>query len=157
VRLSSRAKYWFASALWATLISILSTNSFSSDHTSRFIIPILRWLFPHASMETLDIGHAVIRKTAHLTEYFILSIFLFLAQRGGNQGWKLRWAIWAIVLCAGYASVDEFHQSFVPSRTASPWDALIDTTGASAAQCVFWIWCRARKAVTGESEAVTGD
>jgi VanZ family protein len=148
VRLSTGVKYWLASALWGALISILSTDSFSSEHTSRFILPALRWIFPHASMETLEVMHAVIRKTAHLTEYFILSIFLFLAQRGEDRGWKLRWAIWAIVMCAGYASLDEFHQSFVPSRTASPWDALIDTTGASVAQCALWIWCRARKAVT---------
>jgi VanZ family protein len=148
VRLSTGVKYWFASAVWAALISILSTDSFSSEHTSSFIIPALQWIFPRASMETLKIMHAVIRKTAHLTEYFILSIFLFLAQRGKGQGWKLRWAIWAIFMCAGYASLDEFHQSFVPSRTASPWDSLIDTTGACMAQCAFWIWCRARNAVT---------
>jgi len=157
VRLSTGAKYWMTSAMWAVVISILSTDSFSSEHTSRFILPVLRWLFPHAGMETMEVMHAVIRKTAHLTEYFILGIFLFLAQRGEDRGWKLRWAIWAIVMCAGYASLDEFHQSFVPSRTASPWDALIDTTGGSIAQGVFWIWCRGRNAVTGESEAVAAD
>lgn len=145
------AKYWIASAAWATLISFLSTDTFSSDNTAGFILPVLRWLFPHTSLETLQIMHAVVRKTAHLTEYFILSTFLFFAQRGGNRGWKLRWAIGAIALCAGYASLDEFHQSFVPSRTASPWDSLIDTTGASIAQCVVWIWQRGRNAVTGDS------
>jgi VanZ family protein len=149
--------YLVASGLWATLISILSTDSFSSEHTSGYIIPALRWIFPHASMETLEIMHAVIRKTAHLSEYFILATFLFLAQRGETKGWKLRWAIWAVVLCAGYASLDEFHQSFVPSRTASPWDALIDTIGASAAQCVFWVWYRTRKAVIRESETMACD
>jgi VanZ family protein len=157
VRLSTGVRYWLASALWATVISILSTDSFSSEHTSGFIIPALRWIFPHANIDTLQIMHAVIRKTAHLTEYFILGTFLFLAQRGGNRGWNLRWAIWAIVMCAGYASLDEFHQVFVPSRTASPWDALIDTTGASVAQCAFWIWYRARNEATSESKAVTGD
>jgi VanZ family protein len=150
VQLSTGVKYWLASAVWAALISILSTDSFSGEHTSRFIIPALRWFFPHASMNTLEIMHAIIRKTAHLTEYFILSILLFLAQRGSGQGWKLRWAIWSIVMCAGYASLDEFHQSFVPSRTASPWDSLIDTTGASVAQVIVWIWYRARNAMTSE-------
>jgi hypothetical protein len=91
VRLLTGAKYWITSAVWAVLISILSTDSFSSEHTSGFIIPALRWIFPHASMDTLEVMHAVIRKSAHLTEYFILSIFLFLAQRGKDQGWKLRW------------------------------------------------------------------
>jgi VanZ family protein len=60
--------------------------------------------------------------------------------RGEDRGWKLRWAIWAVVIAAGYASFDEFHQSLVPSRTASPWDALLDTLGASAAQVSLWLW-----------------
>ena len=141
------AKYWIVCAVWAAVISGLSTDTFSSEHTSRFILPALRWLFPHASMDTLEIMHAVIRKSAHITEYFILSTLLFLAQRGDNRGWKLRWAVWTIAMCAGYAALDEFHQSFVPSRTASPWDSLIDTTGASVAQCVIWIWNRIRVAV----------
>ena len=150
MRLSTAAKYWIVSAVWAAVISILSTDTFSSDNTSRFILPMLRWLFPRASLETLHIMHAVIRKTAHLTEYFILSTLLFLAQRGDERGWKLRWAIWAIAMCAGYAALDEFHQSFVPSRTASPWDSLIDTTGASVAQCVIWILRRERNTVNGD-------
>ena len=62
----------------------------------RFIIPVLHWLFPHASAETLELMHAVIRKSAHLTEYFIFSIFLMRGLRGKERGWKLRWAIWAI-------------------------------------------------------------
>jgi VanZ family protein len=89
VRLSRGAKYWIASAVWAAVISILSTNTFSSGHTSRFIIPELGWLFPHSRMETLEVMQAVIRKTAHLTEYFILSIFLFLARRGSDHSCKL--------------------------------------------------------------------
>jgi VanZ family protein len=84
--------------------------------------------------------HGVIRKMAHLTEYFILSIFLIHGLRGTDRGWKLKWVIWAIIIAAGYASFDEFHQSFVPSRTASPWDALLDTVGASIAQLFLWVW-----------------
>ena len=94
MRVSRGLKYWIASAVWAAFISVLSTDSFSSEHTSRIVLPALRWLFPHASADVLEIMHAVIRKTAHLTEYFILSTLLFLAQRGDSRGWKLRWAIW---------------------------------------------------------------
>jgi len=137
---SDRVKHWIPAIVWAGLISGLSTDTFSSEHTSVFIVPALRWLFPHAAMESIELMHAVIRKMAHLTEYFILSILLMRALRGQDRGWKLRWAIWAIVIAAGYACFDEFHQSFVPSRTASPWDALIDTTGASVAQLVLWFW-----------------
>ena len=101
---------------------------------------MLRWLFPHASLDSIELMHGLIRKMAHLTEYFILSILLMHGLRGEDRGWKLRWAIWAVVIAAGYASFDEFHQSFVPSRTASPWDALLDTLGASVAQGFLWLW-----------------
>jgi len=132
----ARLKNWLAAIAWAGLISVLSTDAFSSDHTSAFIIPVLRWLFPHAGGETLELLHAAIRKAAHLTEYFIFSILLMRALRGKDRGWKLRWAV---AIAAGYAALDEFHQSFVASRTASPWDAQLDTVGASAAQIFRWL------------------
>jgi VanZ family protein len=146
----TRLKNWLPTIAWACLISFLSTDVFSSDHTSRFIIPVLHLLIPPASIETLELMHAIIRKTAHLTEYFIFSILLMRALRGQERGWTLRWAIWAVVLAAGYASFDEFHQSFVPSRTASPWDALLDTIGATIAQIVLWLWHRSRGGVTSD-------
>ena len=146
--LRTSAKFWLPVVAWAVVISVLSTDIFSSQHTSRFIIPFLRWMFPHAGAETLELMHAAIRKTAHLTEYFILGILLNRALRSGDRAWKLKWAIWAVIIAAGYASLDEFHQSFVPSRTASPWDASLDTLGASAAQIFLWLWrlSRARPA-----------
>ena len=93
--------------------------------------------------------HLFIRKMAHFTEYFIFSMFLFHGVRGKDRGWKLRWAIWAVVIAAGYASLDEFHQVFVPSRHASPWDALLDTTGAAVAQVVLWLWYSPKANGTG--------
>jgi len=140
VGLWTRVKYWLPAIAWACLISTFSTDVFSSEHTSRFTIPLLHWMFPQASVETLGLMHAVIRKSAHLTEYFTFSIFLMHGLRGKDRAWSLRLAIWAVAIAAGYAALDEFHQSFVPSRTASPWDALLDTVGASAAQIFLWLW-----------------
>jgi VanZ family protein len=147
VPLSTQVKNWLQPVAWACVISILSTDEFSSEHTSRFIMPVLRWLFPRADVHTLELMHLVIRKMAHLTEYFIFGILLFYGVRGKDRGWKLRWAIWAVVIAGGYAALDEFHQVFVPSRHASPWDALIDTTGATAGQALLWFWLwRVKKA-----------
>ena len=140
MRLSDRAKNWLPAIAWACLISGLSTDAFSGEHTSVFIIPILHWLFPHASAQTLGLMHTFIRKMAHFTEYFLFSIFLMHGLLGKNRGWKLRWAIWAVAIAAGYAALDEFHQSFVPSRGPSVWDVLLDTTGAAVAQIVLWLW-----------------
>jgi VanZ family protein len=146
-------KAWLPVLLWAAVISSLSTDTFSAEHTSRIIVPVLHWLFPHASMASIETVHFLIRKSAHFTEYFILSLLLMRALRGHGEGWNLRLAIWAIAISAVYAGLDEFHQSFVPSRTASPWDSLLDTVGASCAQIAWWIVAKLRRS----NVAVTGD
>jgi VanZ family protein len=78
--------------------------------TSLVIRPILEFLFPGASEETLIAYHAFIRKCAHFTEYGIL-------------------AFWALLAVALVAAIDETNQSFNPARTGSPWDVLLDVSG----------------------------
>jgi len=148
-----RLRDWLPAIVWACVISSLSTDTFSADHTGRFIIPVLRWVFPHASDPSILLMHALIRKCAHFVEYFVFSVFLTHGLRGKERGWKLRWALWAVAIAAGYAALDEFHQWFVPSRTASPWDALLDTTGAAVAQIVLWRWYAPRLRLTSADGA----
>jgi VanZ family protein len=138
-------KRWLPAIIWAGVITGASTDTFSGERTSLFILPVLQWLFPHASAETLRLLHFLIRKTAHLAEYFLFSVLLFRALRGGRQGWLLRWGIAALAIAAAFSALDEFHQSFVPSRTASPWDSLLDTSGAAIAQVFLWLGFRARR------------
>jgi len=45
-----------------------------------------------------------------------------------------------IFLRRGYSVLDEIHQAFVASRTASPYDSLLDSIGAFAAFVVLWMW-----------------
>jgi VanZ family protein len=143
-------RYWGPAFAWATLTWILSTAAFSASSTSRFIIPVLHWLLPQASPETLGLLHGVIRKSAHFAEYFIFSLLVLRGVRGGRAGWKLSWALAAVAIAAGYAALDELHQTFVPERTGSALDSLLDTCGAAAAQLVAWafaLW-RSRRAST---------
>ena len=147
-----RLKYWLPAIAWAIWISWASTDMFSANHTSRFIIPVLHWLLPHASAETLEKLHFLIRKTAHLTEYFVFSCLLLRGVRGKQRGWQIRWALAALAMAAGYSALDEFHQSFVASRTASPWDSALDTTGAAAAQFVLWLWFRLHSRIRSNVE-----
>ena len=80
----------------------------------------------------------MVRKAGHVAEYGILAALLFRAFRGERAGWSARWSLAAVVLAALIGASDEWHQSFVPSRTASAWDALIDTIGATVAQVLFF-------------------
>ena len=127
---------WWPALAWAVVISALSTSSFSAENTGRIIIPILHWAFPHAALATLFEIHHVLRKSAHFTEYFILSVLILRGIRGQSRETHLRWALLAILIVAGYASLDELHQAFVPGRTAAFTDVLLDTTGGVAAQIV---------------------
>jgi VanZ family protein len=127
-------KRWWPALLWGGLMSFFSTGSFTSDHTGHFIIPFLRWLLPHASMGTLELLHHYIRKGAHFTEYFIFSLLILRGIRAGQKGTHLRWAVVSILLVVGYAAFDEFHQSFVPGRTALVGDVMIDSFGGIMAQ-----------------------
>ena len=129
-------KLWWPALLWALLISFFSTGVFTSENTSRFIVPILHWLFPRASIETLNFLHHIIRKSAHFVEYFVLSLLILKGIRAGRHGARLGWALAAIALVGGYAALDEYHQSFVPGRTAAVADVLLDTSGGIAAQVI---------------------
>ena len=152
-------KYWWPALVWAILISIFSTGTFTTENTSRVIIPVLHWLLPHATPETLSLIHHVIRKCGHFTEYFVLSLLLLRALRAGSRDFGLRLALIVILIVAGYAALDEFHQSFVPGRGAAVSDVLLDTTGGAAAQLlvallVLWrsIRKRQREISSGRSE-----
>lgn len=129
-------KRWLPALAWAVAISGFSTGAFTAEHTSRIIIPILRWLLPHAATATLYQLHFYIRKCAHFTEYFILSLLVLRGIRAGRPGTRFAWALVVIAIVACYASLDELHQRFVPGRTPAIHDVLIDTTGGAAAQLV---------------------
>lgn len=135
---------------WAVVISLFSTRAFTSDNTASIFIPILHWLLPKASFTVLFRIHHYIRKCGHFTEYFILSLLILRAIRGGRHTTRLAWALAAIGIVAAYAALDEFHQSFVPGRTPAVMDVLIDASGGAAAQAIaalvlLWGHVRARR------------
>lgn len=125
-------KYWIPVIAWVLVIFIASGDLMSAEHTSRFLAPFLRWLNPDISVETLALIQFCVRKAAHLTEYAVLAA---LVGRAVFHGASPRWGrsalfVGAWIACVFVAAGDEFHQSFVASRGASPWDAMIDSAGA---------------------------
>ena len=110
--------------IWLAFISYASSDSFNASNTSRIIGPLVLWLFPNTSPESMTTIHFITRKIAHFTEYAILG---FLAARAFRT--YDRWFLISAFLVVVYALIDEYHQSFVPSRTASIFDSLIDMSG----------------------------
>lgn len=129
--------------VWMAFIFFASTGEFSAANTSRIIGPLLRWLFPGISEENLALAHFITRKAAHFTEYAILA---WLAARAfttsSNQTLHRRWFLIALTLIVLYALSDEYHQSFVQSRTASIYDSLIDMAGGLTELLLYALWRR---------------
>ena len=127
------------------VIATFSTSSFSSDNTARFIVPFLHWLLPFAQEDLLEALHHVIRKGAHVGEYFVLGIFILRGIRAGRHEMRLAWALAAIAAVAVYAALDELHQGFAPGRDPEISDVLLDTSGGALAQAVAFLVLRPRR------------
>lgn len=142
--------YWLPAILVAVLISVFSTHYFSAERTGRIITPTLHWLFPWASPHTLHVMHVLIRKIAHVAEFGIFSITIFRGVRAGRSGWRASWAFATLVIAIAYASLDEWHQSFVPLREARARDVAIDVLGALLAQSLVWFYATLRSKVMAQ-------
>ena len=122
-----------------------STSAFSSDETSRFIVPLLKLTMRNATPEQLQFWHHVVRKAAHVTEYCILGLLVHRAFKIDiSKPWKLR--VLTVIFVAAAAALDEFHQSFVPSRGSSVFDVGWDCIGGLIAIILLWIWSAFRTA-----------
>ena len=125
-----------------SLIFAGSSDSKSYTHSSRLLEPLLHWLFPHLSQAHVEAIHHLFRKCCHLTEYAILAILLWRAVRKpvrrDPRPWSWSEAIIAVLIVFLYASTDEFHQNFVPTRTPMVSDVFIDTSGAIIGMIVLW-------------------
>jgi VanZ family protein len=142
--ISRRLFAWLPAAIWAALIFSMSTDTFSTTHTGSILQPILKWLIPSITEYQFEAIHYFIRKCAHFTEYSIFALLLYRGMRAGRDGWRRRWAVTAFCIAAACSGLDEFHQSFVASRTASPYDSLLDSTGALFALLALFLWFRFR-------------
>jgi VanZ family protein len=124
--------------LWAALIFIFSSGLFSGSNTSTIVRPLVQWVYPSISEGGLALVHGLIRKASHFVEYAILALLAARAFRTSSRDFlRNHWFAVALTFVALYALSDEFHQSFVSSRTASIYDCLIDTAGGLAALIVL--------------------
>ncbi len=124
--------------LWVGVIFYLSSDAGSTTQTSRFIRPLLEFLFPGASTDTLTYIHGLIRKGAHLSVYGVLGLlgahaFCGSAVRMLRKYWYLT-ALWLALIIA---TADELNQSLLSSRTGTPSDVALDLAGAASAVVVY--------------------
>jgi VanZ family protein len=140
---------WLWVVLWLGVITIESTSALSSENTSRFLYPVLHFLFGIDPLSFIT-WHFFLRKTGHVFGYGMLSWLLFRALRitallSRDPNWSMVWALVAVAGTAFVASMDEWHQSFLPSRTGTVRDVLLDTTAALVIQILVFLLVQVRK------------
>ena len=143
VRLQQRLWRYGPLLVWSAVIFFASSDEMSAMNTSRIVRPVLLWLFPSLSEEEIEFAHLMVRKAAHFTEYGVLALLAARAfLTSSSRILKHRWPVAAFLMVATYSLLDELTQSFVPSRTGTIKDSLIDIAGGSTALLVVSLWRR---------------
>jgi len=154
-----RSRLWIrrvTTVCWAGLIFDLSTEGFGSSYTEWLLGQVLSLFEIHVPPETLRLLNFLVRKLAHFTEYGIFAQLLYVSLiRVKELEWRPRAALWSVMIAGAYSLTDEFHQLFVPNRTASLIDCAIDTTGAILGLVVVYLvtQLQANKTRTAAEEA----
>ncbi len=137
---------WWPVVLGICVIAAESTAAFGADHTSGPLRAIYQAIFGPVSNARWEIIHLFIRKSGHFIGYGLLGL-----------AWLRAWwmtlprsrfvqdTVLAVLGTAMTASADEFHQTFLPNRTGSPWDVLLDCCGALALQLLVYVLMRVFK------------
>jgi VanZ family protein len=134
---------WLPVAVGIAMIAIESTAAFGSDRTSHPLRWLVQLFFGQLSDTTWDLLHHYIRKSGHFLGYGALGLVWLRAWRMTLPGARfLSQAGLALLGTALVASWDEWHQTFLPNRTGSPWDVLLDCCGAAAMTGVVWLCLR---------------
>jgi VanZ family protein len=137
------AKTWLPVVLGIAVIVLESTEMFGADNTTGPLRWLFQTLFGHVSDARWEIIHHYTRKTGHFIGYGLIGL-----------AWLRAWwmtlphsrflpdAFLALAGTALVASCDEWHQTFLPNRTGSPWDVLLDCTGAITLQLIVYVFMR---------------
>lgn len=146
-------KVWTPVVIAIAVICWESTGTFTAQNTSSWLRPIFeRWFGPFRD-STWDLFHHYLRKSGHFIGYgtmgwtFLRAWLYTLGRRGIEtlRAWRVESSVLAVFSTAIVASCDEFHQTFLPGRTGTPMDVLLDTAGATTLCVLVWVVCWSRR------------
>ena len=124
---------WLWVVAWIATVQIFASGSFAASETSRFIGPLLRWLFPAADPASVEGAHFAIRKAGHFAEYAILALLALRAFRLSFERPLAQLGAASLALVLAVAVVDEWRQAVSADRTGALSDVALDFSGAASA------------------------
>lgn len=105
------------------------------------VIAYMVLIFLESSMSNAPLPSNVSDKSAHVVGYLLMGVLVVRAVHGGLPARvTARGALIAMLITIGYGAFDEFHQWFVPGRSADPLDLLADASGGVIGLIGCWAW-----------------
>ena len=139
---------WWPVAVGIVLIAVESTPAFGADRTTGPLRRLYEAIFGRVSSAAWELIHHYLRKAGHFIGYGALSLTWLRAWWMSLPARHFQtYALLAILGTALVATCDEWHQTFLPNRTGTAWDVLLDCCGAAAMLTSFYIHLR----LTGRS------
>jgi VanZ family protein len=136
---------WWPAIVWIGLIAFESTDFFSAEHTGSILFLISKRLFGNINLYKFVVFHHYLRKTGHVVGYGMLSLLLLRGWRstfGQTPALLLRAALLSWLGTVSVAALDEWHQSYIPSRTGTWRDVALDTVAGVAFLAIAYLWLR---------------
>jgi VanZ family protein len=128
------------------VIAVESTKYFGADRTSHPLRVLFQALFGPVGDARWQVIHHYIRKSGHFLGYGGLGLIWLRAWRMSLPRLQLLpGAVLALASTALVAGWDEWHQTFLPNRTGTPWDVLLDCCGALFMQWIAYLYLRSRR------------
>jgi len=127
------ARAWLLVALWAALVWWLGSESFSAATTSRYLGPLIDWLWPSSTTAQRFALLMTVRKLAHPSVYAVFAALAFRAALLSGVSGLARGAAVALAMAVAIAGLDELRQSQTSTRTGAASDVALDAAGASVA------------------------
>jgi VanZ family protein len=121
---------WWPAAVWIGIIAFESTDFFSAAHTGSMLYRLLTRLFGNIDLYKFLVFHHYLRKAGHVIGYGMLGLLLLRGWRatfGHARALLWRTSLLSWLGTAFVASMDEWHQSYIPSRTGTWKDAILDS------------------------------
>jgi hypothetical protein len=134
---------WLPVILGIAMIAMESTEMMGADHTTGPLRTFFESIFGHINDGVWDAIHHYIRKSGHFIGYGLIGLTWLRAWWMTLPNSRfLSDAVLALLGTALIAGADEYHQSFLANRGSSPWDVLLDCTGAITLQLLVYIFMR---------------
>lgn len=136
---------WLPAFVWLCLIAIESTDYFSAEHTGSLLYWLLSRLFGHINLADFLVFHHYLRKTGHFVGYGMLSVLLLRGWRATLDHHNVKLIRTIVLSWLGtvfVASMDEWHQTYIPSRTGTWRDVVLDSTAGLVFLVVAYFWLR---------------